>query len=594
MTGTQMFLIGLLVVLLALFAWGRWRYDVVAFGALVLATLAGAVPADEMFSGLGHPATVTVALVLIISRALRASGAVDLIARSLLPPLERPSHQVGLFATVGGALSTMMNNVGALALMMPAALQSAARAGHAPALVLMPLSFGTILGGLATLIGTPPNIIVATFRGHAVGQPFTMFDFTPVGGTIAVAGIVFVSLVGWRLIPADRRARPSAGEFEDLENYVGEATVPAESKAIGRSLEELDDTAAQHDAVILRVLRNDRRIDLAGRSQEIQESDMLVIEAGSDDMDAVFKALDLRPPEDRERSRENLIGTSETSLMQAVVLQRSRLEGQTRESMRLRRRYGISLLAVSRRGHFFRGRMRSFRFQAGDILLFEGESERLAAIVPALGCLPLASRTSAPSSRRPAILSMLLFAAAIIIATAGLTGLPVTLAAAATGMVLLRILPLRDLYESVDWPVILLLGAMIPIGGALQSSGVTDLVADGLVTLTGTWPAAAILAIIIVVTMTLSDIINNAATAVVMAPISMAIAEQLGVSSDPFLMAVAIGASCAFLTPIGHQNNTLILGPGGYRFADYWRMGLPLEVLIVLVAIPMILLVWPL
>lgn len=593
MTGTQFFLIGLLGVVLVLFAWGRWRHDVVAFGALVLATLAGAVPAGEMFSGLGHPATVTVALVLIISRALRSSGAVDLIARSLLPPLERPSHQVGLFAAVGGILSTMMNNVGALALLLPAVLQSAARAGHAPALVLMPLSFGTILGGLATLIGTPPNIIVATFRGEAIGQPFTMFDFTPVGGTVAVAGILFVSLIGWRLIPADRRARPSAGEFEDLENYVSEAIVPPDSKAAGRALEDLDDIAAQHDAVILRLLRNDRRIDLAGRAQDVKEGDLLVIEAGSDNMDAVLKALEVRPP-DREARRENLIGTSETSLMQAVILQRSRLEGQTRETMRLRRRYGISLLAVSRRGHFFRGRMRSFRFQAGDILLFEGEEERLAAIVPALGCLPLASRAAAPSSRRPAILSMVLFAAAIIVATAGLAGLPLALAAAAIGMVLLKILPLRDLYESVDWPVIILLGAMIPIGGALQTSGVTGLVADGLVMLTGAWPAAAILAIIIVVTMTLSDIINNAATAVVMAPISLAIADQLGVSADPFLMAVAIGASCAFLTPIGHQNNTLILGPGGYRFADYWRMGLPLEVLIVIVAVPMILLVWPL
>ncbi len=593
MTGTQFFLIGLLGVVLVLFAWGRWRHDVVAFGALVLATLAGAVPAGEMFSGLGHPATVTVALVLIISRALRSSGAVDLIARSLLPPLERPSHQVGLFAAVGGILSTMMNNVGALALLLPAALQSAARAGHAPALVLMPLSFGTILGGLATLIGTPPNIIVATFRGEAIGQPFTMFDFTPVGGTVAVAGILFVSLIGWRLIPADRRARPSAGEFEDLENYVSEAIVPPDSKAAGRALEDLDDIAAQHDAVILRLLRNDRRIDLAGRAQDVKEGDLLVIEAGSDNMDAVLKALEVRPP-DREARRENLIGTSETSLMQAVILQRSRLEGQTRETMRLRRRYGISLLAVSRRGHFFRGRMRSFRFQAGDILLFEGEEERLAAIVPALGCLPLASRAAAPSSRRPAILSMVLFAAAIIVATVGLVGLPLALAAAAIGMVLMKILPLRDLYESVDWPVIILLGAMIPIGGALQTSGVTGLVADGLVMLTGAWPAAAILGIIIVVTMTLSDIINNAATAVVMAPISLAIADQLGVSADPFLMAVAIGASCAFLTPIGHQNNTLILGPGGYRFADYWRMGLPLEVLIVIVAVPMILLVWPL
>ena len=276
------------------------------------------------------------------------------------------------------------------------------------------------------------------------------------------------------------------------------------------------------------------------------------------------------------------------------MLPRSRVEGRTRESLRLRRRFGVSLLAVSRRGHAFRGRLRYFRFQAGDILLFEGDPERLDSIINTLGCLPLASRKTTPASPRPAVVTIALFGIAIAAAAAGLVSLPAALAAAVVAMVMLAIIPLRDLYESIDWPVVVLIGAMIPIGGALQESGATAQIVNALIALAAGWPAEILLVIMLVVTMTLSDVINNAATAVVMAPVALATAEQLGANPDAFLMAVAIGASCAFLTPIGHQNNTLILGPGGYAFGDYWRLGLPLEILIVVIAIPMLMWVWPL
>ncbi len=589
----QAFLFALLVAVFCLFFWGRWRHDVVALVALLAAVVAGVVPFADTFSGFGHPATVTVALVLVISRGFRNSGAVDLIARHLLPPIRSASGHVASLAGVAGALSAIMNNVGALALLMPAALQSAAKIKRSPAVILMPLSFGSILGGLVTLIGTPPNIIVAAVRGKATGTPFAMFDFTPVGGAVAVAGIVFVAVAGWRLIPESRRARMSPGELFQIESYVSEAVVPEGSKAVGMALGDLDDMAEDNDAVILGLIRDDRRIDRADRRVIVRADDILIVKADPEALDSALRALGLQPAaraadDDAKAASANLV------LAEAVVQADTRVAGQTAASLRLRRRYDVSLLAVSRQGHPFRGRLRSFRFRPGDILLLEGEADELPEAIVRLGCLPLAERQLRIGQPRRAGLAIALFAAMILCATLGVLSLPVALAIAAVSMVVLDIVPPRDIYESIDWPVVVLLAAMIPIGAALDSSGATLFAAKGLVGLASGHSPIVVLILILVVTMTLSDVINNAATAVVMAPVGIDVARQLGVSPDPFLMAVAIGASCAFLTPIGHQNNTLILGPGGFRFGDYWRLGLPMEIIVVVVGIPVLLVVWPL
>jgi di/tricarboxylate transporter len=594
MTVEQILLIALLGLLLAFFVWGRWRYDVVAATALVIATASGLVPAERAFEGFGHPATITVALVLIIGRGLQNSGAVDLIGRHLLPPFKSPSAQVGVSAGLSGLLSTVMNNVAALSIMMPAVLHSAVRAGHTPATVLMPLSFGSILGGLATVIGTPPNIIIAAVRADVTGRPFAMFDFTPVGGVVAVIGIGFVALVGWRLIPLARRQRQSAEDLFEVDAYVGEMTVPKDSKAVGMTLSELDDRFAADDAMVLEVIRRGQRIARRDRSAPVRAGDRIVVEAGVKAFDAIGSDLNLAMAgSETKQGLGRLLGSSDTALMEVVVAPRSPLLGENKESVRFRRRYGVNLLAVSRRGQSFRGSLQAFRFHAGDALLIEGEPEILAATVGTIGCLPLSER--AHSIRQPgqAVLSLVLFVAAIAAVALNVIPLPAALLCAACGFVLLKVVPPRQIYDSIDWPIIVLLGAMIPIGGALQSTGLTAVLAGMVIDLCSGLPPWTVVAVLLVVTMTLSDIINNAATAVVMAPVAVATARALGGSVDPFLMAVAIGASCAFLTPIGHQNNTLVLGPGGYAFGDYWRMGFPLELLIIVVAVPMILWVWP-
>ncbi len=593
MTYEQAAIFAILAGVLALFVWGRLRYDVVALSALLAAVVAGVVPYAGAFSGFGHPATVTVAMVLIISRALSNSGAIDLIARHVTLEGKRLSLRVGALSGVGAGLSTIMNNVGALALLMPVAMQAAQKAKKSPAVVLMPLSFGSILGGLVTMIGTPPNIIIASFREQAVGAPFGMFDFTPVGAAVAVTGVVFVALVGWHLIPRERRTRISSQELFDLEDYVTEVRVTKGSPAVGKTVHEIDALSEGINAAVVGVIRKGRPGLSIARREPVQAGDLLVIEAGPDEIDKVITGLKLEVV-GVEGPKTNLLRSDDVVLMEAVVPPRSRIERRSAEDSRLRSRFGVTLLAVSRQGRPIRERLTRLSLEAGDVLLLQGDADRLPDAIAAIGCLPLAERGLQFRKGRQAGLCVAIFAAAIASATAGLLAFPIALGFAALAMVLVRILPPREIYEGVDWPVIVLLGAMIPVGGALETTGATGLIAGAILDLAADVSPVVVLALLMVVTMTISDIMNNAATAVVTAPIAMGIATELGVNADPFLMAVAVGASCAFLTPIGHQNNMLIMGPGGYRFGDYWRVGLPLEVLIVCVSLPMILWVWPL
>ncbi len=596
MTAPQVTLLAILCALFVLLAWGRWRYDVVAFAALIAAVVAGVVPGAQAFSGFGHPATVTVAAILILSRALATSGATDWIAKLIAPAAARTFTHIGALSSVAAVMSSVMNNVGTLGLLMPVALQSARKAKRSAAVILMPLSFGSILGGLVTLIGTPPNIIVATYRGEITGEAFGMFDFTPVGAVTALAGVLFVAIIGWRLVPKEAQARTVSEETFDIESYVTEARIPEGSSAVGMTLRQIDERTKDIDALIVGFVRGERTYRAMAAWGPMQAGDGLVIEAQPEDIDKFVTSLELElaGKEEGEEGRKSRLQADENAVVEAVIAPRSRLEGWTVQSQRLIGRHGFTLLGVARQGTPYRGRLKTFRFQVGDVLLLHGPAERIPEAIAAFGCLPLAERGLTHGQRGNAPLLIAIFAGAIAAATFGLVPIQIALGAAVVLVVVGGLLPLRDLYDSVDWPVIILLGSLIPVGGALEVTGTTEVIAASILRVTAGGSAFLVLVLLMVVTMTLSDILNNAATAVVMAPIGVGIAERLGVSADPFLMAVAVGASCAFLTPIGHQNNALIMGPGGYKFGDYWRMGLPLEILIVAVSAPMILVVWPL
>jgi di/tricarboxylate transporter len=592
MTGDQIFLFALLVVVFTLLIWGRVRYDVVAFGALVVAYVGGVIPKERVFAGFGHPATVIIALVLIVSHGLYRSGAIEVLARHLVSATRGLALHIATMSAVSAALSAVMNNVAALALLMPVDMQAAAKARRSPAMTLMPLSFASILGGMVTLIGTPPNVVIATFREEALGEPYQMFDFAPVGLVVAVVGVIYVALIGWRLIPLERRARDSPRELrEELRGYIAEGKVEEDSKAVGQRLRELQEAADKDDVNLLGLVRRGRRIAGAARDERIRKGDFVVLEGGARGIESFLGSSGL---EYAGSDKHGGVASATLDLMEVVVPQGARIEGRSALAVRLLYRHGVTLLGVSRQGRRFRDRVRKLEIRAGDLLLLLGNTKRLPAVVEWLGCLPLADRDIGVIQRHKAWAAVLTFTAAILVASFGLLYLPVALAAVVVVYVLLRIVPLERVYRSVEWSVIVLLGCLIPIGTALEESGGTALIARAIVDGASGLPVPAVLAILMIVTMTLSDVLNNVATALIAAPIGVDIAHALGVSADPFLMAVAVASSCAFLTPIGHKNNTIIMGPGGYKFGDYWRMGLPLEALVVLVGLPMILVVWPL
>lgn len=605
MTAPQMMILGVLALTMGLFLWGRLRHDVVALAALMACVVTGLVPAAEAFAGFGHPAVITVACVLVLSQGLQNTGAVDALARAVLPREAGRFVSMAALLSLGAMLSGFMNNVGAMALLMPVAVQLAHRLEMPPGQVLMPLAFGTILGGMTTLVGTPPNLIVSGFREEAGRGAFAMFDFAPIGVTVALLGVVAIAVIGWRLVP--RRKAAGASEF-DAGAYMTEVRVGEGSKAIGLTLRAFEREVESSDAQVVALVRNEVRLLAPHGGRRIRAGDVLVLEADVEAVaetlsvfdltleEAVKRAKDTAPEEAEAEDGEEAKSREErdTVLREVAVLPASSIVGLSASDLHLRTRYGLNLLAVARAGQAPRARLRSVKLRSGDLLLMQGPAESLSDFMHDTGCVPLGARDLRLPSRRMAITAAAIMGMAILLVTFGVLPAAASFALAVLASMLFRTVPPREVYTAIDWPVIVLLAALIPVAGAMQATGAAGVLAEFLVAEVARGQAVAALAVILITTMFLSDVMNNAATAAVMCPIALSIAGTLGVSPDSFLMAVAIGASCAFLTPIGHQNNTLILGPGGFRFGDYWRLGLPLEVLVVAVSLPLLLIVWPL
>ncbi len=588
MTWEQATLFALMGGVLALLLWGRWRYDLVAFGALVLAVIIGVVDTKQAFSGFGHPAVIIIALVLVISRGLERAGVVEMITRHLVDARRGIAAHIAIMGGIGAALSAFMNNVAALAMLMPVDMQAAARAGRAAARTLMPLSFATILGGMTTLIGTPTNIVIAQFREQALGAPYLLFDFAPVGLGVAVAGLLFLALIGWRLIPV-REHGNRRGQQEPA-SFIVELVVGEQSAAIGRSVQEVKEEAAEAGALLIGVVRRGQRQRMA-KNLEIRKGDVLLLESAPEGVEQFAAGLKL----DFSRSRKHaqLLADS-MDMMEVVVPREARITNRSADDLRLLARHGVVLAGISRHGRRIDGRVRKEPVRSGDVLLLVGPETTLEETVRWLGGLPLKRREMPVAQRQKAWLAMGMFAAAVLASALGLVYLPVALGAVVVGYALVRIIPLSRIYDAIEWPVIVLLASLIPIGAALESSGGTALIAQGLLWLTDGLSPVLVLIVIMIITMTLSDMLNNVATVLVAAPVAVQVANALQVNPDTMLMGVAVAASCAFLTPIGHKNNTIIMGPGGYAFGDYWRLGLPLELIVLAVSVPLLLIAWPL
>ncbi len=593
MTTPQILISMVLVLSMVMFGWGKYRYDLVAMSALLLCIVLGLVDSKVAFNGFGNAAVITVAAVLIISTALKNAGVVDVLASKISHLTETPVMHIAALTGVVTVASAFMNNVGALALMLPIALSTAKERNRPPAMLLMPLAFGSLLGGMTTLIGTPPNIIVASIRGSYLGEPFSMFSYSPVGLPVAIVGFIFIIFFGWRLIPQARMEQNSTEKLFEVGHYLTEVAVQKDSVAIGSTLANLVDEDDDGNIEIIGIAGKNRFVQIGRAGAKIKEGDILLLRADPADLKPFLDAHGLELL--TSATNQFIEPQQEDDVLAEGVVKRDSVL-QNRGVDRLRRLTGrtVALVGLARQGHSVTQRLRQVIFKPGDVLLLRGDLGSIDEHMNTLGLWPLAKRELDLNRNRRVITALGIFAVAIALGIAKVVTMPVAFLLAVGAYLLSGILSVREIYEDIDWPIIVLLACMIPVGNALTDTGTTSLVADVLRNVTQGWQGWQIVMLVLVVTMLLSDVINNAATALVMAPLGIEIAEKLNVNPDPFLMAVAVGASCAFLTPIGHQCNTLVMGPGGYKFGDYWRVGLPLEVVITIVSVPMILFFFPL
>lgn len=591
MIHNQIILSLLLLTIFILFLWGRWRYDVVAFFALMLATILGLIPINQVFSGFSNPATITVAEVLILSRVLKNSGIAEIFEKSIMPFTKTVFGHLTSISIFGALLSAFMNNVGAIALMMPTTISSAIEKRRSPSLLLMPLSFATILGGMVTAIGTPPNIFIASYRQIKYDQAFSIFDFIYVGLPIVIVGLAFICLLGWRLLPQKVKTRTAAKAAFEIEKYATELTISEKSELIDQTALQAKKIAQKYGVYIVRIVRDNEAILPSRFLKKLQEKDSLIVEGSHDAIGDMVRdcGLYFYATEDEH---QKLFDQSNKKILEVLVTDDSLLVHRNVGSVRFQRRFGTSLIALSRQNKTIGRRLDDFKIEAGDILLFYGDADRIDDIPVDLNCIPLAERELSPPVNKTVVLPIIVFTASIILTALNILPIQISFGIAIIFMLLLGSLPLHELYTGINWSVIVLIGSFIPLGIAFENSGLAEVIVSSVLGQAREMHIIFVIAILLAVTMTLTDIINNTATAVIMAPISVDLSQQLGVNPDALLMTVAIAASCSFLTPIGHKNNALVMGPGGYKFGDYWRMGLPLELLILVTATPLIYLFW--
>lgn len=567
---------------------GRWRYDIVAVGALLIAMLVGIVPPEEAFTGFADDIVIIVGSALVVSAAVARSGIMEVAIRRFAPNISSPRAQLILLVAVVTVLSAFVKNIGALAIMMPIAFQMARRSGVSPSMFLMPMAFGSLLGGLMTQIGTSPNIIVSGVRQELTGTAFTMFDFTPVGAILAAVGLVFLSLFYW-LLPKRQREEMGMEKAIEIKNYTSEARVLEDSSAIGLTLHDLH-ASADGAAMITGIVgaNGARRTPLP--DAKLRVGDILIVEGAPEGIDKMVSQSGLSFS---ERSDAAAKDAANTGIIEAIIGQNSALIGSTAQELTLFDRTGLNLLAISRRNQRFTKRLGDISFHNGDVILLQGNLQRLPELLREWDCLPLVERGLKLGSVRNGLVPLLILLVAMGATAFGVVPVAPAFFTAAALMIATGALPLRDVYNQIEGPILVMLACLIPVSESLQSTGATDLIAAWLTTTAEVMPGWAALALIMVVAMAVTPFLNNAATVLVMAPIAAVFATGLGYSPEAFLMAVAIGAGCDFLTPIGHQCNTLVMVPGGYRFGDYWRLGLPLSILVVLVAVPALMIVWP-
>jgi di/tricarboxylate transporter len=591
MTTPQILAFAIIAAMMALFVWGRLRYDLVALLSLLAAIVTGIVPFDRAFSGFSDDIVIIVASALLVSAAVQRSGVVEMVLRPIAPHLTRPTSQVAVLAGSVAMLSAFVKNIGALAMLMPVAFQLARKNKTPVAYVLMPMAFAALLGGIVTLVGTSPNIIVSRVREELIGTPFSMFDFAPVGIGLALGGVIFLAF-GWRLLPGNRRGAASMNEAFNLEGYTTEVTIPEGSPLAGKTVGEVE-KLSEGEVEVLTLLRVRNRIHEPPSNARLRAGNALILIGQPDALKRLVDTAKLKLLRDEE-TKEIDAPDDDIGVMEAIVTAESPLVGRSARQYRLYEHHQVNLLALSRSGRRFAHSIGSTRLKPGDVIVLQGDLNTMPEALGELRCLPLAQRNMQLGRGRRGLLPVAILVIAMMLVAFGVAPVQIAFFGAAVAILLVRALTLREAYQVLEWPLLVMLGALIPVSDALRTTGGTDLIAGGLSTASQGLPPIGGLALMMFAAMAVTPFLNNAATVLVMAPIGVGFAKNLGYNPDPFLMAVAIGAACDFLTPIGHQCNTLVMGAGGYRFGDYARLGAPLSLFVLVAGVPLIAYFWPL
>lgn len=591
MTLQQGLAFGLVGLTIGAFIWGRFRYDLVAVLALVAGLVIGIIPAEGAFDGFKNDVTVIIACALIVSAAFARSGVIELAMRRVMPLLKTERSQVPVLTGAVTLLSMATKNVGALAIMMPVALQVARQTKSSPSRLLMPMAFGAMAGGMVTLVGTAPNIIVAEVRQGIVGEPFAMFDYAPVGLALTLIALAFLAF-GYRLLPRDRQGATSMSAALAANAYATEVRAP-EGWAPGSMTVSALGALGDGEVRIMALIRSGKRRLSPRGNVVVKAGDALLIEGEQQALEGFVSRAQMNLIRD-DRPVPIATASEEIAIVEAVIGRNSPLQGQSVRSSDLYGQHGINLLGVSRSGFQLTQHLRTAKLAPGDIILLQGAEQALPVALRALDLLPLAERQVQLGSVRRRFMPAVVLACAMTLVGLGLVPVAVAFFGAAVVIVALGGLKMREAYAALDGPLLVLIAALIPVSDAIQSTGGSDLIAGLLRHVFTGLPGVVAITGVMLASMAVTPFLNNAATVLIVAPIGATLAKQLGYNPDPFLMAVAVGAACDFLTPIGHQCNTLVMGPGGYKFSDYPRLGAPLSALVLVTGPSLILLFWPL
>ncbi|WP_074380929.1 SLC13 family permease [Bartonella doshiae] len=589
MTENQIMAFSIIGVMMVVFIWDRFRYDLVAVCTLLVACIVGLVSPKEAFSGFSNDIVIIVGSVFVVSTAVSRSGIMEFMIQRIWPDVQSVRIQLAVLVISVVVLSMFVKNIGALAIMLPIAFQFARRSQVSPSIFLMPMAFGSLLGGLMTQIGTSPNVVISAMQERLAGTPFTMFDFTPVGAVVALTGVLYLVFFSWRL-PIRTRSGVSFDDAIDIRNYVSEVRIPLHSPIVGKTIVDLVKPSGG-EVMVIQIIRNKTSISPLP-DFIFSENDIVLLEGSHTGLDSVINSARL------EFSMGRTIAAgdkdSDIDIIEAVITHNSPLIGISAKRFSLFDRYDVNLLALSRQHERVRGRLGDIVFHLGDVIVLQGQDLVISNLLRELKCLPLAKRNIMFGNLRHGVISLAILLIAIIFTAFQIIPVAFSFFSAAVAMVIFRVLPARDLYQALDGQILVLLAALIPVSEALEKTGCTDLIGHWLSQLAVFFPPSGALALMLVTAMLVTPFFNNAATVMMVAPIASSFAHSLHYKPEAFLMAVAIGAGCEFLTPIGHQSNMLVMAPGGYRFSDYPRFGAPLAILIVIVAVPMLMWIWPL